>query len=194
MLTGVHYLLTAYSSSQWQAAFRSIHQATHCNSHVELMLKITNRWYYTPFKLAKKVPPFLHAVIIAVKWGIFCTPYGNAPASLPSRTKTFQLISTSTGILTKPNPALVLLNIGIDLCPSRYRQVITYILLAAHLMIPRTWKSTLALNISDVERTVDHNYAFECILALNVMKHETFAISWCIWMSRRITYSGLSSL
>lgn len=66
--------------------------------------------------------------------------------------------------------------------------------LADRLMISRSWKSAIALNIYDVERTVDYNYAFERILALNGMKHETFANSWSIWISRRNASSGLSSL
>lgn len=46
-------LHTPLSPSQWQTALRLFLKATHCTNHIELTLKITNRWYYTQKRLAR---------------------------------------------------------------------------------------------------------------------------------------------
>lgn len=47
---------TAHTVAQWQFAFTEIHKASHCIKHWDLTVKITNRCYYTPYRLAKFFP------------------------------------------------------------------------------------------------------------------------------------------
>lgn len=56
--------------------------------------------------------------------------------------------------------------------PFMHWKVVSHILLATRLMVLRYWKSALAHNLSNVERMVDHNHAFACILMMNGMRHE----------------------
>lgn len=62
MLNWENDLCETYSPSQSQATFWSISQAFHCTSHVELILKITNRWHYTPRGWQNSPPPFPYSV------------------------------------------------------------------------------------------------------------------------------------
>lgn len=118
MLKWESNLHASFSPAQWPAAFNSIARASHCTNYSEVMIKITNRWYYMPFRLAKifltaspmcwcefgQVGNLLHSL-----WG--------CPGLTSLCSRVFQLISSCTGILAKPHPAMALLNLGIDHYP-----------------------------------------------------------------------------
>lgn len=45
-----------FTEDQWKAAFREIAKASHCVNHWGMILRIYNRWQYTPHRLAKVFP------------------------------------------------------------------------------------------------------------------------------------------
>lgn len=96
----------------------------------------------------------------------------------------FQLISSLTGILTPPNPALGILHLGIEKFPPHFRSVVTHILLETRNLLLRHWKDTTSTNLSDVVQAVNNNYTFERLLAINAMHSKMFDRKWLIWTNR----------
>lgn len=165
---------------QWQTALNSIFKATHCTSHTELTLKIVNR-YYTPARVAGFTPSLFPLCwhdcshlgsLLLVLWG--------CPNLTSFCKQIFQLIAKCTGIIKWPDPALALLNIGIDAYPSVFHMVVTHIW-PARLVVVRNWKSNLAPNLSAMMRLVDQNCAFERLLVINALKYSSFTKAWSIW-------------
>lgn len=177
-----HDLGTSLSNEQWQCAFKEIHKASHCVKHWELTIKITNRWYYTPYRLAS----FL--LESSPQCWRDCGQIGNllhmlwqCPNVRSLWNQTFQLISSLTGILTSATPALAILHLGIDRFPPVYRPVVSHVLLETRLLILRNWKSKNATNLSDVTKAVHRNYTFERLIAINSMQCNLFDKCWSIW-------------
>lgn len=151
---------STFTPSQWRAAFNSISKVTHCVSHWEMALKITNRWYYTPFRLAR------FSSSCSPQCWCNCGQVGNllhtfweCPTLTSFWRQIFQLISTCTGILTPPCPALALHNVGLDRYPHTYRPVVSHILLAACCcVILKQLKSLLAANLSETINIIHQNH------------------------------------
>lgn len=51
-----NYLNKSYPLKQWQIALQSTYKFSKCSNHWQIMLKITHRWHYTPYKLVKVCP------------------------------------------------------------------------------------------------------------------------------------------
>lgn len=101
-------------------------------NHWELTPKITSCWYLTPYRLTK----CSQDTSSLCWWG--CGHVGTifhifwACKSLTNFwRKTFHIISTITGILTKPDPALDLLIVGIERFPKQYHIIVVHMLQAA---------------------------------------------------------------
>lgn len=67
---------TTFSDYQWQYAFREIHKASHCVNYWERMLKITNSWRYTPYRLATFFPDTLRLEEMWPNWSSSTHPLG----------------------------------------------------------------------------------------------------------------------
>lgn len=95
----------------------------------------------------------------------------------------FQLISSLTGIHTKPDPALALLHLNVDKFQNTFRIVITHILPETRLLILGNWNSSKAINISDIVTAVHRNYTFERLIAITCdsMNCKMFDNCWSIW-------------
>lgn len=171
-----------YTIKQWQSAIRSIYKFSHCTNHWEMTIKITNRWHFTPYRLAKMIPS-----ISPLCWRE-CGKVGTIQHILwecPSITgfwnSIFQCIASCTGILSPPKAELAMLNLNIDSYPFMYRQLITHLLLAARTLILRNWKSTLIPNLSEAIALVNDNYSFEKAISVNNLTYHKFQKSWSAW-------------
>ena len=173
---------TTFSTEQWTHAFKAIHKASHCVKHWELTIKIANRWHYTPLRIATFFPGASPSCWRA------CGHTGNllhmlwhCPTIKGLWNQVFRLISTLTGVISSPDPALALLHIDIDRYPCNMRPVVTHILLETRTMILRHWKSNKAINVSDIVAGTHRNYTFERLIAINNMKCKQFDACWSIW-------------
>lgn len=147
--------------------------------------RVTNRWQYSPCRLTKFFPntsPLcwrncgLRGHLLHMFWECPClTSFWN---------QVFQLISSITGIITTPNPALAILHIGIETFPYEMRSIVSYILLVACSLVLCTWKNTPTANITDVTRLVQQHYTFERLLAINSLKCEKLDKIWSIWTAK----------
>lgn len=166
-------------------ALSSISKASHCTSHHKMTIKITNRWYCTPFWLARFSPN-----VSPLCWreygrvGNLLHILWHCPGLTSFWSQVFYLLATCTSILLKPQPALALLSINIDQCLSSHRPVVTHILVAARLIIPRKGKTNVSPNISDVVNMVNPNHTFKSLLAINTYKLIEFSQLWSIWIYR----------
>lgn len=84
--------------------------------------------------------------------------------------KIFTLISKVTDCLTKPNAALALLNIGVDVFPDKFRSMVIHILFIDRLMILWKWRGSLVSNISDVKTRMNLTASYEHCLAPQLEK------------------------
>ena len=172
-----------YTPRQWQAAFKSIYQASKCANHWELAHKIALRWYLTPYRLSKFLPshsPLCWRGCVGV--GQIMHVFWSCKHLTSFWNKVFCTISDITGILTKPSPALAVLNLGIDLFPLDCRKIVTHILLAARLLIARKWKSNLSPNVSEVIDIVKQNFTYENLLAYKYGSKRIFDRQWQLWV------------
>lgn len=167
---------------QWHSALYSIYRYSKCTNHWETTVKIVNRWYYTPYRLAK-----MSLSIPSICWrecgrtGTLLHILWECPSLTSFWNTVFQCISSCTGILTPPNPELAILHINIDKFPYSQRQVITHLLLAARTLILRNWRSTTTPNLSEAISLVNDNYLIEKSLAVNSLSYRKFQESWKCW-------------
>lgn len=172
----------------WHTAIHSISKSSHCSSHREITIKILNRWYYTPYRLAK----------ISTDYSTLCWRGCEQVGTLhhllwscPNLTsiwnQVFRLISSCTGIITRPDPALAILNMDIDKFPPNHRTVVTHILLSTRLLILKRWKSPLSLNISEVIQTIKANHSLELLLASANLTLSKCTQAWSIRVNNRVT-------
>ena len=175
-------LCITFSESQWRQAFTEVHRSSHCVKHWELMIKMANRWHYTPFRLATYFPgqsPTCWRGCGQV--GNLLHMFWQCPSIRSLWNRVFQLISSLTGILTHPDPAMALLHLKMDTFPHIVRPIVTHILLESRLLVLCNWKSDKALNISEVVTAVHRNYTFERLIAINSFKCRAFDNCWSIW-------------
>lgn len=119
---------------------------TYCVNHWEMMLEITNRWHYTPYRLAKFSPTkFPLCRDNCGQIGHLLHNFWDCPNLKSFWKQVFPLLSSLTGIISPPSLGLAVLHVGIDAYPSSFRAVVTHVLLAAI----KLWKSTDAINILD---------------------------------------------
>lgn len=170
-------LKASFTSNPWMRAIRYTYSTTHCVNHWELALKITHRWYLTHYRLVsiyKTSSPlcwygcgFL-GTLVHILWAC------NSIRSFWR--KTFQLISEVTGIITPTDPALALLNIGIDKFPFQFCGIIANILLSGRLILTRHCKQDLAPNPS--ENVTQQHYLYEKSWIPNLSSSHAFKHLW----------------
>lgn len=114
-----------------------------------------------------QVSPILLASLLEEMWRCW-TP----PAYIVDLQKSHQLlenvfcfISDITGILTSPEPSLVILNLGIGRFPPFFHSIVTHVPLAARLLIAKGWKSDKAPNLSEAVEIVCLHYKYKSMLA-----------------------------
>lgn len=94
----------------------------------------------------------------------------------------FQLILEITSLIIKPNPALALLNLGIDNIPCPFHVVISHILLAARATITKSWKQSQAPNPADSIEILKTHFVDEHLLAVSNTKASRFLKQWRPWI------------
>lgn len=93
----------------------------------------------------------------------------------------FQLISQVTGILTKPDPALALLHLGIKCFPT-YFHTIVIIFLSAESLVTKLWRSNQAPNLPKLIALVNLIYNYGRYIALrNESIHKSNQL-WSAWI------------
>lgn len=175
-------LNTTFTEEQWQRTFKETHKASHCVKHWELTIKLANRWHYTPYRISTYFPGSSpHCWRACGQIGNLLHMLWHCPTVKSLWNQVFQMISSLTGMLTVPDPALVILYLNIDKFHVDFRPVITHILLEMRLLILCNWKSTTAISPSDITKNVHRNYTFECLIAINSLHCTTFDNYWSIW-------------
>lgn len=143
-----------FSDEQWQHTVRETHKASHCVKHQEMMIKMANGWHYTPYRIASYFPE------TSPQCWRDCRQIGNLlhmfwqcpNIKKPMEPNIFQLISSLTGILTPPDPALAILHLGIEKFPPNFKPVVTHILLETRILILRNWKNNTSINLNQMVR------------------------------------------
>lgn len=145
-----------YSPLQWRSAFLANHCAT---ANVELWMlthKLFLNWYYTPQKLNKIFPDVPSAcwhncgclgTLLHIMW--------DCPVILQFLDEVFLKIHRTTSLKLHKSLGMALFSLGIENIPKQKRNLVTHILLAAHLTITRKWKQPSAPDAQEVYSLVD---------------------------------------
>lgn len=155
--------ITTFTDDQWKTAFREIHKASHCVGHWKMMLRISNRCQYTPYRLKKVLSPYFISMLAELR------PYRKSPTYLlgmPELNKFLETnISSLTRVITPPNPELA--KLYIERFPHNLRQVVSHGLLAVQTFVLHNWKAVQSVNVPDVIKLVHQNYTLEWLLTIN---------------------------
>lgn len=173
----------SFSDECWYNAMRINQTATSCLEHWDNSQKILNRWYLTPYKLAKIYPstsPLCWRCtdqvgsLFHILWSCKnLTSFWNSISTF---------IASLTGNLLKLSPAMALLGINLDTFPFQYRILVANILIAARLTITKMWKSIEAPNLCDVILRVNTQAYYELLLALKNYNVIHFKKHWYVWI------------
>lgn len=91
------------------------------------------------------------------------------------------ILSDLTGRLTKPDPSLAILHLGIDFFPHNFRTVVIHVLLAAKSILARHWRQNLATNPSEVINLVNV-YFFDKMYSHKAATRSFFDVRWKPWV------------
>lgn len=147
----------SYPLKEWQIALQSTYKFSKCSNYWEIVIKITHRWHYIPYKLAKFCPNKSPNCwrnfgqvgnLLHILWG--------CPSLSRFWRQLFHLLASITGILSPPNVGLPNLSLVIDTYPTPMKQVVTHILLVARNTILEKWNFQDSPNISEVNTLTKH--------------------------------------
>lgn len=175
-------LRVAFSESQWKLAVCTTYKYSRCVSHWEQSQKIITRWYLTPQRLSK-----LYNTHSPLCWrncdqvGTIAHIFWSCIGLSSFWGKIFEILSTTTGILLQPNPALALLSLGIDNIPPHMRTVVTHILIAARSVIARHWKQSDIPSHLEVIRKINTQYSLVKAYAFSTCRGAQFHRNWSFW-------------
>ena len=173
-----------FTWDQWKKAFYIASKSSACIEHWDNAQKIINRWYLTPYKLAKIYPSTSNECwrcndqignLLHILWS--CKNLHSFWNSITS------FIADLTGILNKLNPATALLGINLDIYPKEYRTIVFHTLVAARLTITSLWKSKDAPNLSTVIARINIQAQYELMLAYKNYSITTFRKKWLAWIT-----------
>lgn len=183
LLAWESYLGTSYTNEQWHKALRHTHSATKCTNLWELSYKVMQRWYLTPYRIAK-----FDSSTPSLCWRN-CSQTGTIFHILWScgRLAKFWSIILSifhqvTGLHTQPSPSLAILNLGIEEIPPSLRKFTTHLFPAAKLVILRLWRATDPPEVKEVIRTFSIHHTYESMLANIEGKYADFHLQWQPWI------------
>lgn len=177
-----------FSELQWKMAIKCNLQFSRCSNYEELAQKLTQRWYFTPYIVAKfskdksnlcwrgcgQVGTLTHMVWSCVSLRDFWT-------------EIFNLISKVMGIPIKPNIEQAILSSNVSNFPAAVRSIMTNILLAAHSGIMYRWKSSDIPKVSDILSKLNIIAEYERILENRDDNYSKFELNWSMWRSYSLT-------
>lgn len=76
------------------------------------------------------------------------------------------------------NPALALLNLGIEQFPTQCQGIVANILLAAKLILNRYWKWDLAPNLPEAGNIIQQHYLHEKSMIPHLSSFHAFEYIW----------------
>lgn len=124
--------------------------------------KLLTRWNLTPIQLAKfftSNSPLCWRDCRQV--GNFVHIFWTCKHLTSFWRSKFRLLSSITGILIQPKPALVILNLQIEDIPAPFHSIAIHIFIAVRTIIFRHGKENQAPNNSEMIALVKSNFAFE---------------------------------
>lgn len=127
---------------QWHLAVKYNGKSSACVDHWEIAQKILHRWCLIPLRIHKmnpSIPPLCW-------WN--CNNTGNL-LHIPWSCKVIEcfwkdvasIIQDITNTTSTPNPALVLLSLGIENFPPMMRNFVIHIQFAARISLASEWRS-----------------------------------------------------
>lgn len=185
-------LTTTFSNNPWSKVLQYTYSTTKFTNIWELSHKITQRWYLTPYRIAK-----FSSSASPLCWRN-CSHVGNIYHILWSCsklakfwTRIFAIFCQVTGLAIQPSPSLTLLKIGIEDIPQPLRQYTTHLFLAAKLTILRIWKSPNPRGVNYVIHTLSTHYTYESMLTSVSGKHVEFLNNWQPWLDWYKSYKSI---
>lgn len=191
MLAWERDLDISYTEEQWHKALPHIYLATKCTNLWELSHKVTQRWYLTPYRIAKFDPstPSLcwrnctqTGTLFHILWtcGRLAKFWSNI----------FAMFHQVTSLPIQFSPSLAILNLGIEDIPPPLRKFTTHLFLAAKLVILRLWRSPDLPEVEEVIRTLSIHHTYESMLANIEGKYAEFLLHWQPWITWYKTHTG----
>lgn len=140
MLTWEQDLGQSYSTEQWHLAATWNTRTSRNVPHWETCIKLIHNWHNTPETLSRIYP--LSSDFCWRGCGLTCTQlhvWWSCPILRPFWRRVFQLVSEVSGTRFPMDPALALLNIGLNLWPRDSRLFTTPVFIAARAAITSQW-------------------------------------------------------
>lgn len=174
----------SFTDNQWLSAFKCNHRFSRCSNYEELAAKLTARWHYTPYMMAKFSKENTNLC-----WRN-CDQVGTLPHMLWSCkhirsfwSETFKLIAKTTGVITKPTPEKAILSINMSEYPLSVRSIAMHILFAARSLLVSKWRSDEIPTIREIITKVNTISVYEKILAYKDGYGAKYLSNWNLWNS-----------